>query len=64
MQNDGSSAQYKPFYLIAYMFIIINFDFFVNENTLFSPIFTKNMISCRKAEIFGLNDIAMFSNII
>ena len=58
-QNDGSSAQYEPFILIAYIVIIINFDLIVNENARFSKTFEKNMIFCRKAEIFCLNDMVI-----
>jgi len=45
------------FLFIAYIAIIINFVFFVNENAPFSMIFAKIMKSCRKAEKFRLNDI-------
>jgi len=52
----------NPSYLIAYIVIIINFDFFVNENTPFSKILTKNMISRLKAEIFRLNDTGVIKS--
>lgn len=56
MQYDGSSAHSEPFLLIAYIVIIIIFDYFVNENALFSKIFTEFMKFCHEVEKLGLNE--------